>query len=451
MLKRGFLKYSGLRRFLAVLGMVVLLVTGYTATSVVSSCTAQAQVCCAGWSDSQCIGPFDGIALALGVGIFGATIAVDVTLIALTTIPVYYAQAIISFGIKVIQKIGKVIDHWYAWWDTTWNYNMSPALKDMARQITVINTDQAKQLGMFADAMNRQRADIIRKREAIQAHRETKPSANACVAGSVLGGMLQATLFAQAYGSAGPVERGQRSAHMAGTPAAAGTAADLSARHSLWKTRYCDPNENAGLTDCPGGAAPMALLDLDVTGQIFERNTIELTNEGVRTTIDDLIGNSEPRVTNTIPHTLLGNALGQQRWEEDQAYQAQRQVAYDGMYYPVSRRAPGASGGSAAAIVELAQDGGAAATDMSANPSRDEILRALNVDKARSGKEGLRNNDGPENSARHLAIQSGGQLMQMADLLDLMDHYAMVVAGQSSLKVRQQQGFSTNTEMGPAR
>jgi hypothetical protein len=77
------------------------------------------------------------------------------------------------------------------------------------------------------------------------------------------------------------------------------------------------------------------------------------------------------------------------------------------------------------------------------------VIKTLSVDKGRCGKESLKAGDGPESGARELAIQEGNKLMQMSDMIDLMDRYSMLVAGQASLSVEKHNGFDSMSNQAP--
>lgn len=415
------IKRQGLKRFLVGLAFVVLFATGYVTTSAVTSCQAEAQVCC----NTPCI------AIATGTG--PAIAALDGVLIApgilwaIASVGIYYVSDLLQFALKVFEEIGVVISDWVDWWDTFWYYDLNPALQDMGRELTVMDAAQARALGGFKDMMALNRALIARSEFSIDAHMSQRPAENVCVAGSLSGGMNQARVVAAAYGSAAAYEKLNRGTNAKGTVAAAGAAADMGARYKNYCSRYSDPRDNAGMTNCPAaGAFPGA--DLDVPGEIFQKQTIDLKSGDTKKTVDDIIDNiAEPFVRNPLPADTYSDAKGQQNVLEQERMRAQRQAIYGALYHVVARRAPGS--GLDAQVSEIHQAAGVT-PETTASPSKNEVMNALAIEKTQTGDFSVRQIDEPENNAREATIQAGIRTRQLADMLDLVDRYSLIVAGQ---------------------
>ena len=71
------------------------------------------------------------------------------------------------------------------------------------------------------------------------------------------------------------------------------------------------------------------------------------------------------------------------------------------------------------------------------SPSHIEIMQALTVERARSGRYALEQIDEPENNRREMVIQQALQIMQMNDQLDLMDRYSLLLAAQVGAEVKE--------------
>jgi hypothetical protein len=400
------------------------------------------------------MGPFNGITAplaAIGGGVGATGIAYSVL-----AIGAYYGIIMTEFMIKVVQEVGTINRHWLNWWDTFWFYNLNPAMQDMTRQLVVLDADQARAIGSFNDMLQRNRIIKQRFEQQIKSHSTERPGENVCVAGTLSGGMAQAGIFTAAYNAAAPVDMMPRSANQLGTPAAGGTAAETHARFENYVSRYCDPNENAGAAGCTV-AGPYAGADRDVAGQIFQHETIDLKDPEVKKTVDDLIINiAEPFVRDPVPYAAFTSSAGQQYILENEAYKTQRQVIYDALYHVVARRAPttnlssfvvdihNAAGVNLANISnprrnwetkEMASGTGfirPAHADTAAPPpaSKNEVMNALVNEKPRDGKFATKQIDEPQNNSREAAIQAGIRTRQLSDVLDLMDRYSLIVAGQ---------------------
>jgi hypothetical protein len=455
------IKRRGFKYFLAVFGFVALFAAGYMATSVVTSCTADAQVCC----QSTCIAPWQGITAPLAE----VTVGIAITGIAYTilTVGAFYALTLGEFAIKVIEEVGTINRHWLNWWDTFWGYSLHPALQDMSRQLAALDVDQARAIGSFNDMLQRNR--IIKKRLARESksHTTERPGENVCVAGTLSTGLGQADLLTQAYNAAAPTDMLNRSGNTLGSPAAGGTASEIDARFRTYVTRYCDPLENEGNAGCTvAGAHPGA--DRDVPGQIFQKLTIDLKDPDVKQTIDDLVTNvAEPFVKDRVPSSAFDTAAGQEEILENESYKTQRQAIHDALYHIIARRAPtsslspftieihDAAGVNLANVAdprrdwqqkEMADNGkGGLVRKAYAQPaapalppaSKNEAMEALVNEKPRDGKFATGQIDEPQNNAREGAVQAGIRTRQLSDMLDLVDRYSLIVAGQVGNEIKQ--------------
>jgi hypothetical protein len=458
-------KRRGFKYFLAVCGFLALFVAGYTATSVVTSCDAQAQACCAGITGTECMGAFTGVTPGLAA-LFVADILPGL-LYATLSVSVYYAAIMAEFMVYVMEEVGDVTNHWLKWWDTFWFYNFSPALQDMTRQLVVLDADQARAIGAINDMLVRNRTISQRSARESKSHAAARPGENVCVAGTLAGGMVQADTFTRVYNTAAATEKLGRTGNQQGTPAASGKAAEMLARYNNYVARYCDPNENAGAAGCTT-RAPFAGQDRDVTGMIFQQSTIDLKDPDVKRSIDDLITNiAEPVVRDPMPAGVFESAHGQQYVLENEANKAQRQVIYDTLYHVVARRAPSsdlfpyvaAVHAAAGVPISMRRPARSGAREMAEGrgglfgikparaqdappmpmdeeepvplpPSKNEVMEAVATEQPATGTASVTQVDEPENAQRQAVVQTGLRTRQLSDLLDLMDRYSLIVAGQ---------------------
>jgi hypothetical protein len=462
------IRRRGFKYFFAALGLCAFFAAGYVTTSALTSCPARAIICCQGIglmnTEGGCLGLFTGITPPLGE----ITAAVTLPGIAYVMISagVYYAAVMTEFMVKVYQQIGLNINHWLDWWNTLWYYNFNPALQDMARQLAVLDADQARAIGSFNDMLMRGGTVGKRSDRDIASHVAQRPGENVCVAGSLSGGMVQADTFTDAYNAAAGADMLVRTGNMAGTPAAAGTLAENNARYGNYVTRYCDPNENAGVNDCTA-PAPFAGLDRDVTGQVFQKETIDLKDPDTKQIVDDLVTNiAEPLVRDPVPYTASGSAEGQEIVLRNEAYKAQRQVVFDALYHVVARRAPTSSlAGFTVPVHEaagvpivmrktkeaeeeaVADAGGGLLSVRRARaqpvatplpPSKNEVMNVISSERAATGDFAARQVDEPANNAREAVVQEGVRLRQLNDMLDLVDRYSLIVAGQVGYRLNQE-------------
>jgi hypothetical protein len=298
----------------------------------------------------------------------------------------------------------------------------------------------------------------------INSHREQRPSEQVCVAGTVTGSMTRASTFRRAYEMAATAERAPRGSN--DTSAASGNAAYKnigSAMKADWQnyvTNYCDQNYNGGASGCPGASGTMPGRDLDVTGEIFMKDTIDLkgtTDPNAKQVIDDLLKNiAEPFAKDPVAAGSLDSSKGQQTMLNSQAYRAKRQVIYDALYHIISRRAPGAgtAGGADDEATYLGQIRQAAGLDpsyFSQNPSHNEIMEVMMSERFRTGQYSIEQIDEPENNDREMVVQQAFQAMLLSDQLDLLDRYGLVLAAQASAEVKRDKTSNDEMEFKPVR
>ncbi len=444
----------GFKHLLMVLGIIACFMAGYSTVSVVDSCPAKALVCCS----SMCITLLGNNISTNLAEIYALTFAPGM-LIAKEDIELYYAIQMLSFKAKVMFKIGQIVANWLSYWDTFWDYNLYPALQGMTEQILAVDNAQAQALGMFQDAANRNR-EILKKQIAqIEAARAHRAGENACVGGTMAGGMSQAMTFQQAYEASAPAALLARSGNSLTNPSSQRSrGGDTASRFYRYLDRYKMKGENAkpgagysafsndpafgggpdadangsvsGLGGDPGG-------DVDVTGQIFAKDTIDVTDPATKATVDDLITNiAEPFIQDPIPKTSMtgGGAEGQEAFLQRQSYMSKRQAVYEALYSLVARRTPGTGLGDFVHAMRGAVN--VPATEFSANPSRGEVMEVMMSERFRSGRYMSDQMGPPGKAAREAVIQSAYQVMQMSDQLDLLDRYSVLLAAQASDDVR---------------
>ena len=427
-----------LKKAIIALFFVAFLGLGFVSVNVMTGFETQAQ--CFSCGNNLCISPFVGT--AFGIGQVGILVTMPDIALAVTQLgAVYFPLAMAGFVAAITQKIWQVTRNIVAWIDTFWWYNLRPAMQAMADQLTAIDTFKHSQLGMMADATASNRTSREQMKNDIKSHRDQRPGENVCVAGTVMGGMTRASTFRRAYETAATLESSPRAANRAGTPAAKGTAADMNRAWDNYVTNYCDPNDNAGVPGC-AAAGPLVGRDMDVTGEIFMKDTIDLTVPNNKKVIDDIIANlAEPMVKEPVSLASMRSEQGQETFLESQAYKAKRQAIYDLLYYVVARRAPGTD--MEQFLRPIREASGMDTSYISSNPSHNEVLKVMTSERFRTGQLSVEQIDEPENNAREMVIQQALQAMMMADQLDLLDRYGLILAAQVGPEVKDAKPFDT--------
>ncbi len=434
------------KKFLVAIGFVAFMSAGYLSLNVATSCNANAQIC----HCSICTYAAGGMITQLGAVVtpWVSGYAIPFAYASVTT---QFELAMMGFTTAVAAKIFETQQNMVKWWDEFWNYNLLPAMKAMTVQLNVRDADQSRAMGAMGDAMDANRTNLALMEEEIQSHRELRPSENACVAATVSGGLTQAANIRRAYNAAAPAEQLPRSGNRVGSSAAGGSGPDIRARWAAYTANYCDPEANAGAAGCVAAGADVN-RDLDVVGEIFEKDTIDVRDADTKRVVDDLLINiAEPFTMDPVPASAATSPQGQQRILAGEAYKAKRQVVYDALYHVVARRVPG---GTATAdfvnAMRAAGTGGSAGMDpsyISSSPSHNEVMEVMMSERYRTGDYGVNQVDTPVNNMRESVVQQAFLAMQMSDMLDLLDRYALVVAAQVGAEINQgKPGSSVSTQ-----
>ncbi len=424
------------RKALLALTFVVMLTAGYMAMSVATSCPVEAAAGACGCQ--LCVVPA-GVATS-----FAAITAQVVTQVGAATglITANYALAATAFGMQAVAEFNTIATDLDDWFDTFWFYQLRPAMQDQTEQINTLDMAQAVNLSTHEDAHELARTDRQRSEQEIEAERVHRPGQQVCVAGTMAGGLMRANTVARAYARAAPAEAAERSLR-------GGAAADTAVRFNDYATKYCDPSENNGNAAC-AGATPRMNADIDVTGQVFSKDTIDLRDPETKQAVDTLITNvAEPKVPENIPEGAVDSAAGAEAMMAREAMRAKRQAIHNALYFTVSRRAPGSR--ASQHVADLRTAAGIPTDMLSDNPSQYEMMEVMMNERFRSGKYSVEQIDTPENNERELVIQSAFQVMQMHDHLDLLDRYALMLAAQTGIEAAEIRPHNAQTESRPIR
>lgn len=426
---------GSVKKFLAVVGLVAFMAAGYLSLNVATSCKSQAQCVC-----SLCTYAAGGMSTAITLVNTGTTL--PGIGIATTRITLKFTTAMVAFDLAVAAKIFEVGRNINDWFDVFWTYNLRPAMQAMTVQINTADTEQGSQIGSFADGVDANRTNMALLQTEIDTHRAMRPGENVCVAATAVGGLTKAANIRKAYASAAPRAALARSAANKDTPAAKGPGADQKARWEEYVSDFCEPDMNGGAAGCTS-AGHLAGRDLDVTGEIFMKDTIDVRVADTQKVIDALVANIvEPVTMAPVPKETLEGPQGRETFLKGEAYKARRQTLYDAVYYIISRRVPGSDMGS---FINPIREAAGVTTAVSDSPSHNEVMEAMMVDRFRSGSMGVSQIDEPENNSRELVIQQAFQAMQMSDQIDLLDRYALVIAARVGMNIAENKPFDSRS------
>ena len=432
-----------LKKMFAVIGFVVLVAVGYLTVNVQTSCPAEAAACAC----SLCVYG-NGMPNALN-NIWSGTISPGINY-ATVQVELYYSIALNGFraasGAAIESAQANLID----WFETFWYYNLLGAMQAQTEQLTVSDLDQTRIIGSFADVREANRTSREIALQEIQTHREQRPSENACVGATMVGGLTRANVIGNAYNTASVAERLPRGSNAVGTAAARGVAADQKSQWDNYTANYCDPNLNSGAAGCATAGA-LAGRDVNVTGEIFKKDTIDVRDPDTKKVIDDMaVTLIEPQALDPINPAALSSPQGQEQMLETLSYRTRRQAAYDAYYHVVSKRVPGTNMGS---FVRDIRDSAGIDPSVTAdqpgrpyNPSQNEVMEVIMSERYKTGQYAIQQIDEPESNQAELVMQQAFQAMRTNDILELMDRYAIVLAAQVGPEVTNAHNFSDRSE-----
>jgi hypothetical protein len=444
--------WQKLKKFLMVVALVAGLSAGYLSVNVATSCKANALICFC--FNPTCTGFGDGMINALG-NIELKVVAAGAAWVGIL-ITVYFELSAEAFDMLIRNKIEATTVKVAQAIETLLWYNIRPMMQVQTEQTNVDDGIQSLATAEFDDAAEVAKTITEMEKDELDSERATRSNENGCPTATAAGGMTRANAIRQAYGRAAPVLAGSggssssppvsvltRTGNGVGSPAANGRGADMKARLDNYHEKYCDPTANNGMSGCSAEGSAGANADLDVAGNVFNKDTIENTDadatDPAPEVVNDMIANiAEPFVKNTVPGSILVKAEGQNVLLDGESYKAKRQTIYDALYHVVARRIPGspgpASSGDAPSksdlINEIRSEAGLTSDMLSEKPSYNEIMKVMMVERFRSGKLSTQQIDEPENNNRELVVQQAFQAMQWNDQLDLLDKYALIVAAQ---------------------
>ncbi len=325
-----------------------------------------------------------------------------------------------------------------------WYTKTLPLLNNMARQFTAMEANQARVISSFMDAVDMHRIERSKQKETIKSDREHRVGDNVMVATSMTKGMNRAAKFKNSYRDAATKVKSPRSSGSFGFKSSAGVASDLGERWKNYLTRYCKKDFNNGVSGCEEDM-PYADMDVNATKTIFSKETIDLTNEELRTATNDLITNlAEPLALNTTPESAVKSTTGQKNILSKESYKAKRQTVYNALYHIISRRAPGSQMGTL--LTPLRKASGIETSQIAINPSYNELIHAMTTERFRSGNYSIKQMDEPENAKRELVIQQAYQVILLNDQIELLDRQALILAAQISDNIKDTKIYGVDTQ-----
>ncbi len=438
-------KKNAVQTFLSILMLVTFLGTGYVTVSISTPRPAYAGSASCG---QPCIVAAGPVSVQGAIATISTAIVAEITA-AGAAVEAFYTAALVALEQAIVQFVQNLVNNIPDTIKTMWTETLHPAMRKETQQASTLDADQSRAITSMTDAQNLNRIRTEQQIEELESQRQQRLGGTVCQAASVTSGMTRAAVIQDAYAVAASTEQASRSANAEDTAAANGAGSDMRERFEDYKSRYCDETHNNGTAGCDTSAL-FSGKDLDVPATIFAKETIDLTDPDTKKTVDALIQNiAEPFPKEPVPAGAVNSAAGQEAVLDGEEHRAKRQVIFDSLNYVVARRAPGSN--MAEFVGPIRAAAGVEASQISLNPSRNEVMQAMMVEKFRSGQFAQSQITEPENNQRELVTQEAYQLMQMSDQLDLLDHYALTLAAQTGAEIKAAKTRGTAIEGAPLR
>ncbi len=250
--------------------------------------------------------------------------------------------------------------------------DLQMALEGMSTQLYSSAVNVARIMSSNADAEALSKSEMTRNEQELKAKDNSTVTEEACVFDTVAKSAAVASKTTTAIAAAMSNTHAAISGNRAGSASATGRGGFIGQRFANYASKFCDPNANGGNSPCTtAGSMPNA--DIMPSRTLFEKPTIDMTNDDTRTAVNELVYNLTGYIpTETIPETALESAEGKEIRQVNREYAARMDAVSGLIWGIVGERAPGPKSQE---IQDLRLRAGA--SNPSLNPSEREVRQAI--------------------------------------------------------------------------
>ncbi len=236
------------------------------------------------------------------------------------------------------------------WWNNLGNKQNSdgstdkdalPALQTMIQQLHSSVIDQSRQRESDMDGDNAQAATRQRLQQEYEAVKTYQPSNQTCQFDTVAKSLGNSAYVSRALTTGYALDFNKIGQASKNSPAGGGPQTLQKARIDIYKSKFCDPTQNAGHAGCttPG---TMVGADVQPSKTVFGHDTIDMTNADTNTAVNQLLfnitGYEAPAI---IPPSAVNSNAGLQQRQKNREYAAQMDSVSALAAGVVAERAPG--------------------------------------------------------------------------------------------------------------
>ena len=329
------------------------------------------------------------------------------------------ARSVIVTGLDVVwfTMRDRLNQFWLDWQE---------AQKGQIAQIHGGQLDQTRQLGSVLDASMMGQARRAIESQQIQAQRNLINTEEGCRFDTTAPYMSRAMRTSRAVAVGGARDTTARISGRQGSISGRGPAAATAARMELYRTVFCNPNNNNG-EGCSAAANPYTDAHVLPSKTLFGRETLRLDDANAVAAVNELthnlVGYKVPPLKS--PEVLETAAGREQRWK-DREVMAQMDASAGLVWGIVGERAPA---GPAPEVQQMRLRMGQ--TDPATNPSEYEIRQNV-IEQLWDPAYYANLQDGSAATRQKEIYLKAYALMQLNKLIEKMERISTVYAVQTS-------------------
>lgn len=360
-----------------------------------------------------------------------------------------FVRELLETGINEILEMNFIssLESW-------WAYDYRPALQDMTGQLNTAMVDETRNLASFEDADLQQTRQTEFQDRLLERHRNTQPSEDMCVVGTLAGGFSRSNSFARAIRQASERDNSSNLSNSAGSRYEFG---ELQAIDYQWD-RYCsflaDPQDNGGETGCGPllSVTESRNADVEPTRFLFDNHTIDVTEPHFNAALEALKENlvnvtPPPRIS---PESLTG-VEGRQEMLNKRSYIARKNAARSTIEYIASLRMPTVSAQNYANLInQVRTNANIPISNLNEKISYRELLHILSTEQFTSGRYNLDRIGQIRNAEREGLTLSVFYLMLLREKYEIMERGVMSLAIQTAIEIDRELSGSEGVTEGPS-
>ncbi len=325
-----------------------------------------------------------------------------------------------------------------------WQNKWLPAMMDMTRQLAAVRVDNARTMGSLGDAETMNENLNLKQKEQVDAFRRYQPNEMVCQVDSLMRANTDCNSLGSGGKGCGPEKAARMAramtggyekedelhrANYAGTPAAAGKAADQLSEWQEYTQYWCDPARgDQGCTT----AGTLPGQNVDLGGLLWgDTQTLDTSKPDVRRRIEAvqryLIS---PKTPDPVPASAVDSPSGQGELLERRSMDARYNAIYNVVAQMISERSTGTEVDTSSLRLAAGLPANAVADSgtMPHGASYRELMESLTRDRFLNPEYIVRMVNAPEEVVREQGAINALKMQQMNDIYKRMEEMVFMEA-----------------------